>query len=161
MVCFGSVFDLLAIESESERKWCNTIRIRALHQDLNWLVCCKALCADAGDEESEIIRLHDRSLIEIAEIPNRLKALLVRLVLVCRKGGCIIGVYSLHAQLSESAKTGAIARWFTPNSWGHGISSAFDKRNSSLTEWEFKLLFGQSPSSFFSFFLFCFLSYPY
>jgi len=39
----------------------------------------QALCADAGDEESEIIRLHDRSLIEISEVPARLKALLVRL----------------------------------------------------------------------------------
>lgn len=39
----------------------------------------KALCADAGDEESEIIRLHDRSLIEISEVPTRLANLLKRL----------------------------------------------------------------------------------
>jgi len=59
----------------------------------------QALCADAGDEESEIIRLHDRSLIEISEVPARLKALLVRLeFLFVEKEATSLGytAYMLH-----------------------------------------------------------------
>ena len=37
------------------------------------------MCADAGDEESEMIRLHDKSLVEGSEIPFKLKGLLRRL----------------------------------------------------------------------------------
>ena len=47
----------------------------------------QALCADAGDEESEVIRFHDRSLIEVSQVPDRLANLLKRLeILFVDKG---------------------------------------------------------------------------
>lgn len=57
------------------------------------------MCADAGDEEAAVIRYHDKSLIEVSDIPERLQGLLKRLdyLFVGRGAAKCPGTYTYFA----------------------------------------------------------------